>query len=501
MRANDDAFAANDVPTEISNLYRRVKTSHISFHLGLDAEGQEIAKKKKFSFCRSERVRSRMNSTSSDGPRALRRSPTLQSYKARDSRFSRAYSKMVQHPYYKAFSMMFAVGALYTKDLCYAVVPKTADFFVMNVLLSVIFFWLFLELILYSATHRNYCFTFFFWLDLVGTSSVLIDIPWILIGIGLQKNIFLIVKGGRMGRAARGAKSMRFMKLIKMVRMIKLFRIINFFRKNKKSEAEEAGHDEFFGDEQVKPSKMGQLLADRVTQKVILGVLVSILLMPLFDVAPVDGGEKTFLGLEDLENLYTKNHDPLTGELPAAIQEMYEDSRQRFMAYNDDIMMLRVASALENGEDFCRIEIEDAGDDGLRVEEKAEYITESGRSSAILNVRSSVMEEAVLNIALTTFMMFIFGLGSFIISAETFIMVHPLEYLVIVLRRLSVIAVHAFQKQSAEEEVDGEELFSSVMQSMTDIFYSGKRETMFIDLLEKKVDKIEIVRPSLCVEE
>merc|ERR1712087_214859 len=148
--------------------------------------------------------------------------------------------------------------------ITYCAMPASADWFMLNVVLSVIFFWLFIELVLYSLTHHGYANTFFFWLDLIGT-------PWILLGIGLSSNIFLIVKGGRMGRAARGASSMRFMKLIKMVRMVKLFRIVQLFRKNTKEE--ELNDDDAFMDEKVKPSKMGQLLADRVTQKVILGVL------------------------------------------------------------------------------------------------------------------------------------------------------------------------------------------------------------------------------------
>merc|ERR1712228_1025278 len=73
-------------------------------------------------------------------------------------------------------------------------------------------------------------------------------------------------------------------------------------------------------------------------------------------------------------------------------------------------------------------------------------------------------------------------------------LVYPLEYLVIVLKRLSSIAVHMYQFDHAHDKhnnnVTQNELFSSIMQSMTDIFYSGKREKMFIDVLEKKEENL-----------
>jgi len=473
-------------PNAISSLYRRVKSSHALFHLGLDPEGQRMEPASncaKFGCCRRAQRCGAVGAVAvpaqSAEPRvsAMKRSVTLQTYKVRGDCFSSAYSAMISHPVYKFVSLLFAVGALYTKDVNYASLPKSADFVVLNVVLSVIFSWLLVELVLYSATHRNYCFTFFFWLDLVGTSSILMDIPWVLIGIGLSSNIFLIVKGGRMGRAARGASSMRLMKLIKMVRMIKLFRIVQLFRKKKEEEQPEEQGDALMDSEAVKPSKMGQLLADRVTQKVILGVLVSILLMPLFDVAPVDSGEKTFIALEALESIYSK-HELAPGE-DVTRTAIYQDALARFTAHNAGILRLTVGSAVE-------IERDNAD---LRAEERAEYVSDSGASAAELDIRESVMEEAMLNIALTTFMMSIFAFGSFVISADAFVLVYPLEYLVVVLQRLSSIAVEAYdQKQARPGDVDGEELFSSVMQSMTDIFYAGKREkNMFVDSLEKQM--------------
>ena len=81
------------------------------------------------------------------------------------------------------------------------------------------------EMMIYVATSQNYMFSIFFWLDLAGTSSMLLDIPWILKGIGLSQNLVVIAKGGKIGKLARGAAAGRLLKLFKMLAMFKLFRI------------------------------------------------------------------------------------------------------------------------------------------------------------------------------------------------------------------------------------------------------------------------------------
>jgi len=483
---------------DIADLYQRVRKSHALFQLGLDKEGQSIVPEPKCGsfFDYFKCLRSKPNPPMHPSLRNLpsRRASRRQSiapnaYKARKDCFSTTYSKLVNNTTYKCLSLLFAVGALYTKDLTYCAMPATADWFMLNVVLSVIFFWLFLELVLYSLTHYGYGNTFFFWLDLIGTSSILIDIPWILLGIGLESNIFLIVKGGRMGRAARGASSMRFIKLLKMIRMIKLFRIVQFFRKKKNGEDDDSNKQERNNvdpESEVKPSKMGSLLADRVTQKVILGVLLSFLIIPLFDVGNVDDGAQTFMAVEDLEGLFSRHHNATNGELLASHAEDYQISLARFNAYHDEVLSLCVVSNLGDG--YERVEI-DAPDHSLRDDERQTYYTESGASKAILNARRSVMEEAILNICLTTFMISIFAIGSFIISIDTGLMVYPLEYLVIVLKRLTSIAVLSYDRK--DHGFSQSDLFGSVMQSMTDIFYSGKREAVFIKVLEKQVQKVE----------
>ena len=435
--------------------------------------------------------------------RSRRASQVNSNVKVREDRFSQFYSKMVNNREYKVLSVLISLGALYMRDIVYSGLPKEGDFYTLDVVLSIVFFFLFSELILYSLTHRNYGFTFFFWLDLVGTASILIDIPWIMLGFGLDNNIFLIVKGGRMGRAARGAGSVRFIKLIKMVRMIKLFRIVQLFRKRKSDDPCEsmdalvspkltASESEKKMEIGLKPTKMGSLLADRVTQKVILGVLLSFLILPLFDVGAIDQGDKTFIAIEDLEYIFSNHHNETDGEVLTSHMVDYNHSMIRFDTYHPNVLFLRVASNMDN---FSRIE-HDSPNPSLRPEEQSEYQSEFGVSSAVLDIRQSVRMEAILNMCLTSFIMSVFAIGSFVISMDAFILVYPLEYLVVVLKRLTAIAVQRAANNKHANKCE-EELFSCIMQSMTDIFYSGKREQIFINSVEQIPPKFQPTRESM----
>jgi len=248
-------------------------------------------------------------------------------------------------------------------------------------------------------------------------------------------------------------------------------------------------------DSELKPTKMGSLLADRVTQKVIMGVLLAILILPLFDVGNMDQGDKTFIALEDLEYIYTAHHNVSNGAVLTSHAADYNHSMLRFDAYHPNVLFLQVGSSSDN---FSRIE-HDSPNPSLRFEEQTEYFSESEQSHALLNIRQSVQQEAILNICLTSFIMSIFAIGSFVISIDAFILVYPLEYLVVVLKRLTAIAVQKAVENEQElkagndnQLVDDNQLFSSIMKSMTDIFYSGKREKMFINLSQNKRSSVVV---------
>eukprot|EP01083_Nonionella_stella_P299692 1019325_1 len=145
---------------DLYTLHQSVRRAHTLQQLGLDALPNEPETTQKSSLkCKRKRKIKRKTMGIS------RRASTLHSYRPRKDAFSQSYSAVVHNHIYKLISMLMSIGALYIRDTTYAVLPKQGDVYALDVLLSIIFLWLFLELLLYSLTHSNYCFTFFFWLE------------------------------------------------------------------------------------------------------------------------------------------------------------------------------------------------------------------------------------------------------------------------------------------------------------------------------------------------
>ena len=82
------------------------------------------------------------------------------------------------------------------------------------------------ELILNSLFVEDYKFSFFFWLDVLSTVSMIFDIGWIM------DNITFIYGGGadsatsiaKTSRAARVTRIVRLVRLIRLVRIVKLYK-------------------------------------------------------------------------------------------------------------------------------------------------------------------------------------------------------------------------------------------------------------------------------------
>lgn len=71
-----------------------------------------------------------------------------------------------------------------------------------------------------SHTQREYFLSFFFWLDVISTGTMVFDLMWINVGgsAGVATNIVQIARAGKASRiGARSARMIRIVKLIKMV--------------------------------------------------------------------------------------------------------------------------------------------------------------------------------------------------------------------------------------------------------------------------------------------
>lgn len=199
----------------------------------------------------------------------------------RDKVFSFVDSK-----YFQITMTFFTVFALWGDDWRLCGWHKQADP-VFHVLYFLTFLAFAVELILHSTVTEEYKWSFFFWLDLTATISLLIDIPWIMEPIMAFYSDSTDVNVGstaaRTSRASRaGTKTGRIVRIVRLVRLLRLVNLSGKCGRAPKSELDEdhAPEGENKQEKQVKASRLGKMLSEQTTRTVIIGVLCTLMVLP-----------------------------------------------------------------------------------------------------------------------------------------------------------------------------------------------------------------------------
>ena len=166
------------------------------------------------------------------------------------------------------------------------------------------------EIVSSSLCIEHYTFSFFWWLDVVGTLSLIPDVPFIwpdtmsLDGLALA----------RAGRVARtGTRAIRVVRFFRILRLLRLFRIVKFVsrQKDKDKKIEVDNGSAVKNDEETVQSsahsdaemhayrtKLAKQHAAVVEMRVVGGVILMLLIMPNLEYASVDNSSA--VGLEVL---------------------------------------------------------------------------------------------------------------------------------------------------------------------------------------------------------
>jgi hypothetical protein len=84
-----------------------------------------------------------------------------------------------------------------------------------------------IEIFLASISKEDYFLTFFFWLDVVSTLSMIPDIGWIwdaMIGTGDSSSAGNAASLAKTSRAGRVTRVIRVIRLIRLIRIVKLYK-------------------------------------------------------------------------------------------------------------------------------------------------------------------------------------------------------------------------------------------------------------------------------------
>lgn len=215
--------------------------------------------------------------------------------------------------YMQAFTTWVTIFALYGDDLRLYSSHKDSDpaWYALYFICLVVFA---AELTINCVIHQEYKNSFFFWLDLVATLSLIPDIPWIVQPMyalygGDESTNSGNASMARAGRAARaGTRAGRIIRLVRLVKLVNLDNIKKMLGIQDKTDLDAelaespdenaTPKDAVEGEKKMEASRLGKILSEQTTRRVIVGVLVMLFSLPQLDVAK--DNQTPLFGLEQL---------------------------------------------------------------------------------------------------------------------------------------------------------------------------------------------------------
>lgn len=247
---------------------------------------------------------------------------------------------IVENKVFVGFTTLLTVYALVGDDIRLLCTNKPADLYfdILTILCIAIFS---LEIILSCIGKSDYFLSFFFLLDIIATSTMILDISWVaefVNGDG-EENLNNL----RSGRTARvGARASRVVRVIRLVRILKLYKAIHEAREQKKkqlSQEEDWGDDDQDDERKSKTvksanlareSKVGKKLSEMTTRRCIVLVLSMLLVRPFLQVEsselPPNG---SYFGAEEVLEYFSSYNSSKS----STMKLRYERSFLKFMYF------------------------------------------------------------------------------------------------------------------------------------------------------------------------
>jgi class 3 adenylate cyclase len=290
--------------------------------------------------------------------------------------------------------------------------------------------------------------SFYFWLDLISTLSMVIEMPWFLSLVGVAAEGL----NSKVDAGAQAANNLKVLRILRMVRLVRLAKLYKYFSTNFKTMVEPPrhhGHD--MNNNVVKLSNsdsldifppgshVGAEMSDRTTKKVIVGILVMLMGIPLLQANELTYRNEFAMVTVFVSRLLLLNVNGTdNNEL-----ENWKFSESLFVESTDCIDI--TYSGFDNEEDEEYIPALQEGRSRmqeLRIDEM-EVITVGDANfahsmTAVFDITGRVREEAVLGILLTSFVIVLLGLGmvSFTKDVHNLVIV-PIEHMIRLVHEIS----------------------------------------------------------------
>ena len=274
--------------------------------------------------------------------------------------------------------------------------------------------------------------SFYFWLDLMATCSMIFEIPWLspYSSDGVDSNF----DNARAGKASKaGAKAARLTRMFRLFRLVKLYK---YFNVNKsKKEGSVVPDDLSTLDNIQSESHVGAEMSDRTTKKVIVGILIMLMVIPLLQVDEIDYINE--LGMQTVLNRRVSSATGLSNYSTKSwkfIENYFVNSTEcidvLYAGFDDDVQN-KVLIPKERSIPGTLRDIEIST---ITVSSKKNNVS----MTAVFNITERANEEALLGIFLTIFVIVLLGVGTMTFSRDVNnLVIIPIEKMVQLVREIS----------------------------------------------------------------
>mmetsp|Transcript_10710 Transcript_10710/g.23229 ORF Transcript_10710/g.23229 Transcript_10710/m.23229 type:complete len:1012 (-) Transcript_10710:165-3200(-) len=196
--------------------------------------------------------------------------------------------------------MFVTLFCLYADDMRTCLFLKESDplFYVLTTMSLIVFS---VELTIQSIVQEGYKWSFFFWMDLIAALSLIPDIAWFYdpIMAFFQEDGDEAGGLGRVGNATKtGSRAGRIVRLVRLVRLLRVVNLTKMCSREKESQLDKKEDEGENAKGHVAASRLGKILSEQTTRRIVLGVLVLMFAHPILQVETTDAGP--LYGLEYL---------------------------------------------------------------------------------------------------------------------------------------------------------------------------------------------------------
>ena len=345
---------------------------------------------------------------------------------------------------------IITVWVLFADDIKLLTTTNSADplFSILNIVFMIMFA---VEFLISSMVVDNYYLSFFFWLDLVSTLSMILDIHWLYSDVDSKiktaTNITKVGRGARVG--SRAVKVLRILRILRLVRIAKLYKAsqkLGDKDKNSKVLNNVISNKNTNDIAPPEESKVGKKLTDVTTKRVIIIILSLILGVILFNsnlyystLSSTDFSMKVF---DELKNPYDSTVD-------LVIQLLKEEFP------NNSTTPLLYVEVTNRTYGYANIENELRSDEKLTSESACEHFlnyNSSARCYAIFDNRYSTKITSIINISKTIFICIALTCASIFFNKDTSeLVLDPIESMMIKIDKISKNPIEAMEENEKQD--------------------------------------------------